>query len=156
MEQETTIQPRLADAPVPDVRGLERLVGHWTGRGTLTIDGAVSEVAVEWRCAPAALGRAVLGTMRFLGIPGLPVCEQVDVLGWNRDDDHLHWVSVCSGGEAHDRAGEWRGTQLVFADARERLRLTLSDRETLTIHWELQGGSLFDISLRRGEEAVHA
>jgi hypothetical protein len=98
--------PSLASAeeakPNPAQAEIKRLVGKWSGKGTITAEGQTHAVTMTWNCTDAAAGAKCHG--KIVGLPGFTY-ELDDLWGYSAVDGLVHWYTVTNAGEVHDHAG---------------------------------------------------
>ena len=126
--------PRAPKAATSWSPGLDRLIGEWQGTGVVTLGSARLTIGAHWKVGTTALDKGLLGHLRFLGLPGTPVCEQTDVFGWDGHDRQIHWMSLRSSGETYDRKGGFDGRDTVrFNHAREEVTLRFVGSRVLEV-----------------------
>jgi hypothetical protein len=104
--------PAAAEKTPEPVQKLGRLVGTWKGKGTLKMGKEVANLTATWTCQPGAGGFGIRCALALKGIPGLPLYEEMDIMGFDPGDGLVHWYSVTNAGETHDHKGSWDGDTL--------------------------------------------
>jgi hypothetical protein len=94
--------PALADDK--PLQGVQRLVGQWTGAGTIKSDGKVHQAKVKTDCVEAAGGSGVRCRWTITGIPNFTYVID-DLWGFSAGDGLVHWYCITNGGEVHDHSG---------------------------------------------------
>jgi hypothetical protein len=95
----------VAEEPAP-VAGVKRLVGKWTGTGTIKNQGKVHAARAVVDCVDAASGSGVKCRWTLTGIPGFTYVID-DLWGFSAGDGLVHWYAVTNGGEVHDHRGHF-------------------------------------------------
>jgi len=100
--------PALAAAdPLPkQVADMDCLVGSWKGDGTLVAGKDKARISATWSCARTSASYGVLCSLRVTGIPGLPVYDETDLLGYEPNSNTYHWYAVTNAGETHDHVAK--------------------------------------------------
>ena len=100
----------------PEVkRTVDALVGRWSFRGS-DVETGVQEpltVSMEIDCRTAVLGTAVACTLRG-NIENSGPIEAATIVGYDPDEQTVHWMEISSTGEYHDHKGKWKGGMIVF------------------------------------------
>jgi hypothetical protein len=100
----------------PEVkRTVDALVGHWSFRGS-DVEPGVKEplnVSMEIDCWLAVLGTAVACALRG-NIENSGPIEAATIVGYDPDEQIVHWMEISSTGEYHDHKGKWKGDMIVF------------------------------------------
>jgi hypothetical protein len=100
----------------PEVkRTVDALVGHWSFKGSDAEPGAKEplSVSMEIDCRLAVLGAAVTCTLRGNVANSGPI-EAATIVGYDPDEQIVHWMEISSTGEYHDHKGKWKGDMIVF------------------------------------------
>jgi hypothetical protein len=96
----------------PEVkRTVDALVGHWSFKGS-DVEPGVKEplnVSMEIDCRLAVLGTAVACTLRGTVANSGPI-EAATIVGYDPDEQIVHWMEISSTGEYHDHKGNGRAT----------------------------------------------
>jgi hypothetical protein len=92
-----------ADA-AKEVASLKRLVGTWTGTGSVVMGNAKARIDASYECKLTSGGSGVACALRMTGIPGLAVYEESDLFGYEPGSGTYHWFAVTNAGETHDHA----------------------------------------------------
>ena len=101
-----------ADTVAPDSlregehQRLGRLVGEWSGTGTLQMGSDAAPVTSRFSCEVAPGGVAVACVHRA-EIEGMGPLVENALIGIDPTDGKLHWYNVNTMGETHDHVGEW-------------------------------------------------
>lgn len=93
--------------PVPQaLEGLFRLEGRWDGDATLNLSGAVFNFiyTVDFKRNEESSGMTMEETFTH---PDLGTLKGYNLIGYNANDDKIHWFSVDNFGTAHDHLGYW-------------------------------------------------
>ena len=102
----------LADDALPKpVADLERIVGDWTGTGSLRMGKDTAKLAATWSCERTSAKFGVLCRFHVTGIPGVPSYEETDLLGYEPNAQRYHWYSVTNAGETHDHVASVAGAK---------------------------------------------
>lgn len=96
------------------VHDLQRLVGDWKGGGSMTLPDGSAKVHATWSCKRTSAKYGVLCSFRVTGIPGVPVYEETDLLGYEPHTDTYHWYAVTNAGETHDHVAAHKPSEFVF------------------------------------------
>jgi hypothetical protein len=101
--------------PPPVKRTVDALVGHWTFKGSDAEPGVKEplNVSMEIDCRLAVLGAAVTCTLRGNVTNSGPI-EAATIVGYDPDEQIVHWMEISSTGEYHDHKGKWKGEMIVF------------------------------------------
>ncbi len=107
-----------AAEPLPKpIADLECLVGAWKGGGKVTMGKDKGTLDATWTCKRTSAKFGVLCTLRVTGVPGVPVYEETDLMGYEPNTKTYHWYSVTNAGETHDhvaRAPAGNTVEFVF------------------------------------------
>lgn len=104
-----------AAEPLPKpVAEMDCLVGQWKGTGSLTMGPETAKLQASWTCKRTSAQFGVLCNFRVTGIPGVPVYEETDLLGYEPNTNTYHWYSVTNAGETHDHVGQPSSGPLQF------------------------------------------
>jgi hypothetical protein len=114
-----------ADLPQP-VLDLQRLVGDWSGRGTLATAEGELPLQASWRCRRTSARFGVACNLHVTGIPGLTSYEETDLFGYEPNTDSYHWYSVTNAGETHDHVAQREPREFKFEGTRAGQPLTES------------------------------
>lgn len=116
--------PAVASAePLPKpVADLDCLVASWKGVGTVSMGADKAKLTATWDCKRTAAKFGVACVLRIVGIPGLPVYEETDLIGYEPNTNTYHWYSVTNAGETHDHVAKVPASdsaQFVFNGVQE-------------------------------------
>lgn len=102
--------PALADTKPPAQLGeIKKLIGSWSGKGSLTSEGKTHAVTMTYSCVESSGGAGVRCTASILGIPGFTY-QFDDLWGYSAKDGLVHWYTVTNAGEVHDHRGHLDAT----------------------------------------------
>jgi hypothetical protein len=96
--------PAVAEPPAANLQGVKRLVGKWSGTGTIKNEGKVFQAKATTECTEAAGGSGVRCKWTIAGIPNFTYVIE-DLWGFSGHDGLVHWYAVTNGGEVHDHSG---------------------------------------------------
>ncbi len=91
-----------ADSLPKEVEGMDCLLGNWKGAGTMTIGRDKAKIDATYSCKRTGGDFGVLCNLRITGIPGVPVYEETDLMGYEPNSRTYHWFAVTNAGETHD------------------------------------------------------
>jgi len=96
-------------------RTVDALVGHWSFKGSDAEPGVKEPlgVSMEINCRLAVLGTAVTCTLRGNIANSGPI-EAATIVGYDPDEQIVHWMEISSTGEYHDHKGKWKSEMIVF------------------------------------------
>jgi hypothetical protein len=100
----------------PEVkRTVDVLVGQWRFEGRDAEPGAKEQlrVTMAFDCRLAALGAAVACTLSGNVANSGPI-EAASIVGYDSDEQIVHWMEISSTGEYHDHRGKWKGEMIAF------------------------------------------
>jgi hypothetical protein len=93
--------------PLPKpVSEMECLVGSWKGGGSLTAGKDKSKIDATWTCKRTSSQFGVSCAFQVTGIPGVPVYDETDLMGYEPNTNLYHWYSVTNAGETHDHVAK--------------------------------------------------
>lgn len=103
-------------------RTVDALVGHWSFKGSDAEPGVKESlnVSMEIDCRLAVLGTAVACTLRGKIANSGPI-EAATIVGYDPDEQTVHWMEISSTGEYHDHKGKWKGEMIVFEPPQVKL-----------------------------------
>lgn len=84
-----------------EVAAMNCLVGTWTGKAQLTVDGKKFKGEGTFSCVATSGGYGVSCSDTFT-MPGLGTVQETDLFGYDPQAKLYHWYAVTSMGEAHD------------------------------------------------------
>ncbi len=90
--------------PNPQQQAVKSLIGKWSGKGSIVMEGKTHAVTMTWDCADAAAGTGARCHGVILGIPGFTYTFD-DLWAWSPADGLVHWFTVTNAGEVHDHRG---------------------------------------------------
>ena len=99
---------RLEDVfPVPDeTKKLLVFLGNWSGEGTLTYLARTFRLKGSAKFTPVASGWGVQSEIK-LEIEGLGLYDEVDLLGFDRNEKAYHFFALTNTGALYDHKGKW-------------------------------------------------
>jgi hypothetical protein len=79
--------PAAADKPeLPEaVQKLNRLAGTWKVKGKMKMGADAVDVTGTWICVGIAGGNGIRCGLNMKGIPGLPLYQETDLMGYDRE-----------------------------------------------------------------------
>lgn len=104
------------ERPPSDVkRTVDALVGQWRFEGNDVEPGVKEQlkVTMAFDCRLAALGAAVACTLSGDVANSGPI-EAASIVGYDADEQIVHWMEISSTGEFHDHRGKWKGEMIAF------------------------------------------
>ena len=115
--------PALAADPLPKpVADMEYLIGNWKGGGTFAMGKDKATLNATWTCQRTSAQFGVLCTFHVMGIPGVSVYDETDLMGYEPNSNLYHWYSVTNAGETHDHVAtvpEGNTIQFVYTGTQE-------------------------------------
>jgi len=150
--------------PVPKpVSDMDCLVGNWKGTGSMTMGKDKAKINATWTCKRISSQFGVSCTFHVTGIPGVPLYDEADLMGYEPNTNLYHWFTVTNAGETHDHVAKVpSGNSLEFVfngtqggkPLKEIIALTFSnDSKTVTGRAEtFVGGetaSVMELSLKK-------
>lgn len=101
--------------PVQVKRTVDALVGQWRFEGSDAEPGVKEQlqVTMAFDCRLAALGAAVACTLVGNVANSGPI-EAASIVGYDSDEQIVHWMEISSTGEYHDHRGKWKGEMIIF------------------------------------------
>jgi hypothetical protein len=88
--------------PIPEeAKRLQSMIGTWRAEGTLAARGRLFTVHGIARFSTAASGRGLL-ILNTLQIEGLGEYEEAAIIGFNVDDQRIHFFSLTNTSSAND------------------------------------------------------
>lgn len=92
-----------ADGGLPkEIQGMDCLLGSWKGAGSLVIGKDKAKLDATYSCKRTSGDFGVICQLRVTGIPGVPVYEETDLMGYEPNSKTYHWFAVTNLGETHD------------------------------------------------------
>lgn len=89
--------------PLPKpVADMECMVGTWKGAGSFVAGKDSSKINATWACKRTSSKFGVSCSFQVTGIPGVPVYDEADLMGYEPNTNTYHWYSVTNAGETHD------------------------------------------------------
>lgn len=106
--------------PAPQLQAIRRLIGSWSGKGTLVSDGKTHSIGMTYTCVESAGAAGVRCQAEITGIPNFRYVFD-DLWGYSAADGLVHWYAVTNAGEVHDHRGHFdaAGGQLAAELATE-------------------------------------
>lgn len=98
---EPTVSPQLGE--------IRRLVGNWSGKGTIHTEGKSHGVTMTWDCVESSGAAGVRCKGQINGLPGFTY-QFDDLWGYSDVDRLVHWFTVTNAGEVHDHRGHLDAT----------------------------------------------
>lgn len=93
--------------PLPKaVADMECLVGTWKGAGSFVAGKDNSKIDATWSCTRTSSKFGVSCSFQVTGIPGVPVYDEADLMGYEPNTNTYHWYSVTNAGETHDHVAK--------------------------------------------------
>jgi hypothetical protein len=111
-----------ADALPKPVADMECMVGQWKGGGTIAMGKDTAKINASWSCKRTSARYGVLCSFHVTGIPGVPVYDETDLMGYEPNSNTYHWYSVTNSGETHDHVAQpptGNAIQFVFTGTQE-------------------------------------
>lgn len=90
--------------PSPQLQEVRRLIGKWSGKGTLLTEGKTHPIDMSWDCVESSGAAGVRCKGQINGIPGFTYLFD-DLWGYSEADKLVHWYTVTNAGEVHDHRG---------------------------------------------------
>jgi hypothetical protein len=90
--------------PAPQLQEIKRLVGKWSGKGTMFAEGKTHAVTMTWDCVESSGAAGVRCRGQINGLPGFTYLFD-DLWGYSEADKLAHWYTVTNAGEVHDHRG---------------------------------------------------
>ncbi len=102
--------------PLPKaVADMECMVGTWKGGGTFVAGKDSAKINATWSCQRTSSKFGVSCAFQVTGIPGVPVYDEADLMGYEPNTNTYHWYSVTNAGETHDHVAKVpAGNRLQF------------------------------------------
>jgi hypothetical protein len=102
--------------PLPKpVADMECLVGTWKGAGSFVAGKDNSKINATWSCKRTSSKFGVSCAFQVTGVPGVPVYDEADLMGYEPNTNTYHWYSVTNAGETHDHVAKVpTGNKLEF------------------------------------------
>ncbi|HVU00562.1 MAG TPA: hypothetical protein VHE30_02380 [Polyangiaceae bacterium] len=102
--------------PLPKpVSDMECLVGSWKGGGAVTMGKDHANIAATWTCKRTSSKFGLSCSFQVTGIPGVPLYDETDLMGYEPNTNLYHWYSVTNAGETHDHVAKVpAGNKLEF------------------------------------------
>jgi hypothetical protein len=97
------------DKPSPQLAEVKRLIGKWSGKGTLFTEGKTHNITMSWDCVESSGAAGVRCKATILGIPNFTY-QFDDLWGVSPQDGLVHWFTVTNAGEVHDHRGHLDAT----------------------------------------------
>src|SRR5690242_7869044 len=93
--------------PLPKpVQDMECLVGTWKGGGSVSMGKDRSNINATWACKRTSSKFGVSCSFQVTGIPGVPLYDETDLMGYEPNTNTYHWYSVTNAGETHDHVAK--------------------------------------------------
>jgi hypothetical protein len=120
----------LNEAQTPSLevkRTVNALVGQWRFEGSDAEPGVKEPVKVTmaFDCRLAALGAAVACTLSGNVANSGPI-EAASIVGYDSDEQIVHWMEISSTGEYHDHRGKWKGEMIAFEPLQSKAIVTFT------------------------------
>jgi hypothetical protein len=120
--------------PIPtEARKLQRFLGSWRIRGTLTVEGTPLAMSGTWTFEEAAGGWGVKATMRAT-VDGMGSYEEDDLVGFDVETGTYHVYSLTNSSAVHDHIGVWVDER-TFTIAFDALQTGKPFREEVTVNF---------------------
>ncbi|HVW27368.1 MAG TPA: hypothetical protein VHC69_18520 [Polyangiaceae bacterium] len=102
--------------PLPKpVADMECLVGTWKGAGSFAAGKDNAKINATWACKRTPSKFGVSCSFQVTGIPGVPIYDEADLMGYEPNTNVYHWYSVTNAGETHDHVAKVPdGSKLQF------------------------------------------
>ncbi|HTL35916.1 MAG TPA: hypothetical protein VL326_22455 [Kofleriaceae bacterium] len=102
------------DKPAPQVAEIKKLIGNWSGKGSITSEGKKYAVTMNYECVESTGGAGVRCKSTIVGLPGFTY-QFDDLWGFSTTDNLVHWYTVTNAGEVHDHRGHLDATSGYLA-----------------------------------------
>ena len=102
--------------PLPKpVADMECLVGTWKGGGSFVAGKDSAKINAKWICQRTSSKFGVSCSFQVTGMPGVPVYDEADLMGYEPNSNTYHWYTVTNAGETHDHVAKVpSGNKLEF------------------------------------------
>jgi hypothetical protein len=157
----TLATPALAEPAPNSASALQRLIGNWRGPGSMAVGAENTKIHASWSCKNTSAKFGVLCSFKVTGIPGVPVYDETDLIGYEPNTDTFHWYAVTNAGETHDHVASHQPLEFVFEGSqggkplKEVIRLSFAADGTLEGHAETfvagQSASVLSLQLRKSK-----
>src|SRR5581483_1409246 len=104
------------------VTDMDCLLGNWKGGGSVTAGKDKATISATWSCKRTSSQFGVSCTFHVTGIPGVPLYDETDLMGYEPNTNLYHWYSVTNAGETHDHVAKvpsGNAIQFVFNGTQE-------------------------------------
>lgn len=100
---------------------LMRLEGHWEGQATLVLDGKTYTFPYHFDFKKTAGGSGLL-MEEWFNSTELGKLSGTNLIGYNANDDKIHWFSVDNFGTTHDHTGTWKSREHFYMETTETIQ----------------------------------
>jgi hypothetical protein len=90
-----------------EVTNMDCMLGNWKGTGTMIMGKDKAKLDATWSCKKTGGDFGILCNLRITGIPGVPVYEETDLMGYEPNSKTYHWFTVTNAGETHDHVAPY-------------------------------------------------
>jgi len=91
-----------ADGTPKEVQDMSCLIGTWKLKGTVAMGADKANIQGTWKCGWLPSKWGVQCDFEVSGIPGMPLYQERDLMGYEPGSKTYHWYAVTNAGETHD------------------------------------------------------
>ncbi len=106
--------PNMSKVPAP-VQNLMKFMGRWVGDIAVVTDGKTNKVEYHLVGRGTAGGYGIYLDESFRDST-LGDLKGSNLVGWDPNDEKIHWYSVDNQGTTHEHTGNWKGSDSLYLD----------------------------------------